>query len=91
MFSPIFNKKQKFPVWLIVFSGSDNFKGHCRLFENFQISDVQNSIYIEGCLQPLQKAFEGHAVIVGAVMGAIIVPVVHVVFIRVVTHEMFSI
>lgn len=49
----------------------------CRaIFYLFQIAELQNVIYVDGCVQPLQRAFEGHAVIIGAVIGAIIVPVV---------------
>jgi len=39
------------------------------------LTENQDRIYTDGCLHPLQKAFEGHAVIIGAVVGAIIVPV----------------
>lgn len=41
-----------------------------------QITELQNVLYTDGCLQPLQRAFEANAVIIGAVIGAVIVPVV---------------
>ncbi|KRY68856.1 Tetraspanin-5 [Trichinella pseudospiralis] len=39
------------------------------------ITDLLGSIHSEGCLQPLQKLFESHALLFGALIGAAILPV----------------
>ncbi|KRZ94021.1 tetraspanin family protein [Trichinella nativa] len=39
------------------------------------ITDLLGSIHSEGCLQPLQKLFESHALMFGAMIGAAILPV----------------
>lgn len=46
------------------------------MFVPLQITELNEQVNTEGCVSKLHKAFEGYAVIVGAVIGAIIIPVV---------------
>uniref|UniRef100_A0A915HN83 Tetraspanin n=1 Tax=Romanomermis culicivorax TaxID=13658 RepID=A0A915HN83_ROMCU len=67
---------RKSPAVGVASVGNSNINAFCGFgAQEKSTSELQNQIYVDGCLHPLQKVFEGHAIIIGSVIGAIIVPV----------------